>query len=156
VRERRQPAGRQRAEQRLLRGGAAPATDRERRLDVGLEQGGERRAAAAELEAAERAGRVRVRAVEQAVGARRHGVEEEPELARHRRQPIRRGRGAVGVRRPRAQIAVHEPPHRLHDHLLLVVELEVHARSCTASTVRMDCKCRYFSRRASRLVGPRG
>src|SRR5207302_3633638 len=40
----------ERAEQRGLRGGAAPLADRERGLDVGLEQRRERRAAAAELE----------------------------------------------------------------------------------------------------------
>lgn len=125
--ERREAPAAQRRGQRVLGGGAAPRGDRERRLDVGLEHRRQARAAAAELEAAQRPRGVREPAVERAAARDRQRVDEQPELRARGGQPIgRRGR-AIGVRGPAPQVALREPADRRDDHLLLVIEREVHA-----------------------------
>jgi hypothetical protein len=48
------------------------------------------------------------------------------------RQAIGRSAVAIGVCGPRAQIAIGEPAHGFDDQLLIVIECEVHATSCTA------------------------
>jgi hypothetical protein len=132
---RREPAGREAGEQLGLGGVAAPARDRQRRLDVALEQRRHRRAAAAQLEAAQRARHVRVGAVEQAAGRLGHRVEEEAQLAGHGRQLVgRRGR-AVGVAGPRPQLLVDEAAHGLDDQRLVVIECEVHGGSIRAARI---------------------
>jgi hypothetical protein len=116
----------ERREQGSLRLGAAPAAGGERGLDVGLEQRRQRRAAAGELDAAQRPREVAVVVVEQAAGVGRHGVEEEAELAARLGQPRRWGAGAVGVGGPRSELALGEAPDRLDDQRLVPVEAEVH------------------------------
>jgi hypothetical protein len=128
----------ERGEQRLLGRCGAPLAGRERRLHRGFEEGCQARAAAPELEAAQRAREVRVLPLEQAACVGRHGVDADAELLLRRREQALRGLAvAIGLGSDLAQLRLGVAAEGRHDHLLLVVQTKVHGPSVAAKLSRV-------------------